>query len=268
MASKKLGISTIDLNIKFKDKKESKDYARSLIEHIRYICDKKANDGWSTQAMICISNTRGGTCYQYHERNGKPGRPKRVKRFSEFDLKYYNGNMNVDWHMHILIVSKPSYAFMNEIKKYIDKNWKGAGINNQNIDNIVYIKSANINIAEYFIDQCDEILLCNCNKTNEDIIPKGYSLKDLYNSYMNKLTANVYCRKYIISNNWEEKEKIDSIYYNIKNFYYSITEEQDSRREKAYMKQEQMDRIKANSKHINNKVQNVSRVKDEECYSL
>ena len=46
--------------------------------------------------------------------------------------------------------------------------------------------------AEYFINQADEILFCNYNSNG--IVPKGYSLKDLYNTYMKCKTALRYAR--------------------------------------------------------------------------
>lgn len=56
MAKKRLGISSFDLQIKFKDKYEAYKYAKRLIEHIRYVCKVKAKNGWSAEAMVCISN--------------------------------------------------------------------------------------------------------------------------------------------------------------------------------------------------------------------
>jgi|GEM_PF-6287494 len=268
MASKKLGISSFDLDMKFKDINEARRYAKRLIEHIRYMCNKNANKGWSAQAMVCISNVIGSSSYKYNEKNGKVGRPKKVRKYSDYNLKYYNGNMNVDWHMHILLVSKPDYAFREDIKNYIDKNWLNI-VDNESERKAVYKKSANINKAEYFIDQCEEVLFCNYNNTNEEMIPKGYSLKDLYNAYIKKLSAMVYCGKYIKSNNWAEKEKIDNRYNDIKDFYYSITKDKDKIINDEYMFEAKLNIIRANSKSNNdNKVQNIRRVREEEMSAL
>lgn len=274
MAKKKLGISSFDLNKQFKDRKEALSHAKRLREYIRYICKKNANKGWSAQAMICISNTRGNTLFQYYEHNGRQGRPRKIKSFSNFDLKYYNGDMNVDWHMHILLVSKPSYAFREEIKKYIDKNWQDIKDNDDTFDysklnqkRRVYKKNTNINKAEYFIDQSDDIFFCNYNFTNEPLIPKGYTLKDLYSTYMKSRTAYQYCGKYIKSNNWAEKEKIDNDYNRIKDFYYKITEVQDKKGIDIFMKQARIKKIIENKESINNKVQNISSIRIvEEAY--
>ena len=117
MSKSKLGISSFDLNMRFKDKEEAIRYAKRLKEFIRYICKKKANNGWSAEAMICVSNKKGNSTMLYYEHNGKVGRPRKVMD------KYYsvNEDINVEWHLHILLVSKPMYAFREEIKKYIDK---------------------------------------------------------------------------------------------------------------------------------------------------
>ena len=118
MSKSKLGISSFDLNVKFKDRDEAYKYAKRLREFIRYICKKNANKGWSVEAMICISNTKGNSSYVYYKHNGKVGRPSKVKEITPFKEE----NLDVNWHLHILLVSKPLYAFRDEIKKYIDKN--------------------------------------------------------------------------------------------------------------------------------------------------
>ncbi|HOO68129.1 MAG TPA: hypothetical protein PLC53_02040 [Bacilli bacterium] len=115
MANKKLGISTFELNMQFKDENEANKYAKRLKEYIRYICEKKVESGLYAQATICISNIKGNSCFQYYEHNGKRGRPPKNKRF------YNNDNQSIDWHMHILLVSNPDYAFREVIKNYIDK---------------------------------------------------------------------------------------------------------------------------------------------------
>lgn len=274
MAKKKLGISSFDLNKQFKDRNEAYTYAKRLREHIRGMCKKNANKGWSAQAMICISNTRGNTLYQYYEQTGKPGRPRKVKDFSNFNLKYYNGNMNVDWHFHILLVSKPNYAFRDEIKRYIDRNWKDIKDNDDMFDykstsskRRVYKKNTNINKTEYFIDQSDDILFCNYNYTNDILIPRDFTLKKLHSAYMKSRTSFKYCGKYIKSNNWAEKEEIENNYNRIKDFYYKITEEQDRKEMDMFMKRARINKIIENKERINNNLQNISRPRVVE-YSL
>lgn len=41
MSKNKLGIPCFDIDIKLKNKKEARKYAKRLIEKIRYICNKK-----------------------------------------------------------------------------------------------------------------------------------------------------------------------------------------------------------------------------------
>ena len=43
MSKSKLGISSFDLNMRFKDKEEAIKYAKRLKEFIRYTCKKKEN---------------------------------------------------------------------------------------------------------------------------------------------------------------------------------------------------------------------------------
>lgn len=45
MSKSKLGISSFDLNMRFKDKDEAIKYAKRLKEFIRYTCKKKADKG-------------------------------------------------------------------------------------------------------------------------------------------------------------------------------------------------------------------------------
>lgn len=248
MAKSKLGMSSFDIDIKFKDKDEARRYAKRLIEKIRYICKKK---NWSATAMVCISNTEGNSTYVHYEHTGKVGRPKKVK-----EIHSYKSNIEVDWHLHILLVSKPSYAFREEIKNYIDKNWYG-GMKYKDFDDTklygkkTYKKNTNIKKAEYFINQADEILFCNYNSNG--IVPKGYSLKDLYNTYMKCKTALRYAK----STGNEKRLALEDKYRDIMNFYFNITKEQDKKMVDKFMKEAQLIKIQDNYdlREKNNKVQ-------------
>ena len=248
MAKSKLGMSSFDIDIKFKDKDEARRYAKRLIEKIRYICKKK---NWSATAMVCISNTEGNSTYVHYEHTGKVGRPKKVK-----EIHPYKSNIEVDWHLHILLVSKPSYAFREEIKSYIDKNWYG-GMKSKDFDvtklydKKTYKKNTNIKKAEYFINQSDEILFCNYNSNG--IVPKGYSLKDLYNTYMKCKTALRYAK----STSNEKRLALEDKYRDIMNFYFNITKEQDKKMVDKFMKEAQLIKIQDNYdlREKNNKVQ-------------
>lgn len=248
MAKSKLGMSSFDIDIKFKDKDEARRYAKRLIEKIRYICKKK---NWSATAMVCISNTEGNSTYVHYEHTGKVGRPKKVK-----EIHPYKSNIEVDWHLHILLVSKPSYAFREEIKNYIDKNWYG-GMKYKDFDvtklydKKTYKKNTNIKKAEYFINQADEILFCNYNSNG--IVPKGYSLKDLYNTYMKCKTALGYAK----STGNEKRLALEDKYRDIMNFYFNITKEQDKKMVDKFMKEAQLIKIQDNYdlRKKNNKVQ-------------
>ena len=248
MAKSKLGMSSFDIDIKFKDKDEARRYAKRLIEKIRYICKKK---NWSATAMVCISNTEGNSTYVHYEHTGKVGRPKKEK-----EIHPYKSNIEVDWHLHILLVSKPSYAFREEIKNYIDKNWYG-GMKYKDFDvtklydKKTYKKNTNIKKAEYFINQADEILFCNYNSNG--IVPKGYSLKDLYNTYMKCKTALRYAK----STGNEKRLALEDKYRDIMNFYFNITKEQDKKMVDKFMKEAQLIKIQDNYdlREKNNKVQ-------------
>lgn len=265
MAKSKLGMSSFDIDIKFKDKEEARRYAKRLIEKIRYVCNKKE---WSATAMVCISNTEGNSTYIHYEHNNKVGRPRKIK-----EIYPHKSNIEVDWHLHILLVSKPSYAFREEIKKYIDKCWYGGKKkNNFDIsklyDKKTYKKNTNINKAEYFIKQAEEILFCTYNKGNEIVIPKGYSLKDLNNAYMKMMTARRYAKTY----GNEKRLALEDNYYKITEFYWNITKEQDKKIIDKYMKEVQLIKIAENYERIEkrNKVQenySLRREKEEE-YSI
>ena len=239
MAKKRLGISSFDLQIKFKDKDEAYKYAKRLIEHIRYVCKIKGKDGWSAEAMVCISNIKGNSCFVRYEHNGKRGRPRKIK-------EYYSNKVNVDWHIHILLVSMPMYAFRDEIKNYIDNRW---GVR---IDKNTYKKNTNIRKAEYFIDQADKLLFCNCNNTGEERIPKGYSLKDLYNAYMKMMTA----KNYNAIENIDKRLEAEDKYYNILKFYWNLSKKEDKKMVDKFIEKVKKDKISAEYERLrNNKVQ-------------
>ena len=201
--------------------------------------------------MVCISNTEGNSTYVHYEHTGKVGRPKKVK-----EIHPYKSNIEVDWHLHILLVSKPSYAFREEIKNYIDKNWYG-GMKYKDFDvtklydKKTYKKNTNIKKAEYFINQADEILFCNYNSNG--IVPIGYSLKDLYNTYMKCKTALRYAK----STGNEKRLALEDKYRDIMNFYFNITKEQDKKMVDKFMKKVQLIKIQDNYdlRKKNNKVQ-------------
>ena len=213
MSKSKLGISSFDLNVKFKDRDEAYKYAKRLKEFIRYMCKKNANKGWSAGAMICVSNIKGNSSYVYYKHNGKVGRPSKVR-----EKHLFENNIEVKWHLHILLVSKPLYAFRDEIKKK----------------------------AEYFINQANDILFCNYNYSNDIVIPKGYSLKDLYNAYMNSRTALIYHRKMTTN----KRLALDEKYDNIVRFYLNLTKEQDNKMVDKFMKEMQLIKIAENYERI------------------
>lgn len=149
------------------------------------------------------------------------------------------------------------YAFREEIKKYIDKNWNEVKVEKEKFDykkikdkSKIYKKDTNINKAEYFIDQADEVLFCNYMSV--EIIPDGYSLRDLYFAYIKMMTARMYNRT--IGN--DKRLRLEDNYYKIKNFYWKLTEEQDKKVVDKFIKQVQLDKIARNYERMkNNKVQ-------------
>ncbi|MCI8588084.1 MAG: hypothetical protein HFG40_00340 [Bacilli bacterium] len=89
---------------------------------------------------------------------------------------------------------------------------------------------------------------------SKDLIPKGYSLKDLYKAYMKSRTALVYCGKYMKSGKWQQKEKIDNNYNKVLEFYYQLSEREDKKDMTKFMKKIRFEKIAVND----NKVQNIS----------
>lgn len=250
MAKSKLGMSSFDIDIKFKDKEEARRYAKRVLEKIRYICKKK---NWSATAMVCISNTKGNSTYIHYEHTGKVGHPKKVK-----ELHPHKSNTEVGWHLHIIMASKPYHSFRDELKAYFDKNWLGWK-KNANIDITklygkgTYKKNTNIKKAEYFINQAEETLFCTCNSKDEIVIPKGYTLKDLHNAYINMMTARRYAKTY----GNEKRLALEEEYYKITDFYWNITKEQDKKLVDKFMKEAQLIKIQDNYdlRDKNNKVQ-------------
>ena len=105
-----------------------------------------------------------------------------------------------------------------------------------------YKKNTNIKKAEYFINQEDETLFCTCNSKDEIVIPKGYTLKDLHNAYINMMTA----RRYAKSTGNKKRLALEEEYYMIADFYWNITKEQDKKMVDKFMKQAQLIKIQDN----------------------
>lgn len=174
----------MEINKKFKDKDEAYKYARRLQQFIYDPCNLNKDKGYIAQAMIVVSGTKGKLSKLRYVNNGNVGRPKAVLEINSLADKFYSGRYKTDWHLHILIVSRPSVAFRNKIKKYIDKNWFRLE-NRYNLEDIdiskkVYKKYSNINIAQYYIDQSSERLFCDCSKGE-----LKYNLEDYYRAYLN-----------------------------------------------------------------------------------
>lgn len=246
MAKKKLGMASIEVNKKFKDANEAFKYAKRLNSFIRYTCRKNANKGWRAQSLIVVSNTKKDISQLKYDISGKRGRPRKRLDINEISAyRWYKGDYKTDYHLHILLVSKPSYAFRNVVKEYIDKNWIDIpnaiekmpfDINNKK----VYKKNCNIKIADYFISQSEEILFCNCNFGEEEKLE--YSLKEYYREYLKVDSAKrrLY-RKHRDNPMSEEKyskalESIEYKFNKIEKDYLDITKEQDDKDNEQFMK--------------------------------
>lgn len=250
MAKSKLGMSSFDIDIKFKNRDEAYKYAKRFIQKVNETCKKK---NWSATAMVCISNTEGNSTYVHYEHTGKVGRPRKVK-----EVHPHKSNVEVGWHLHIIVASKPCYAFREELKKYFDKNWLGwKKVTDIDITKLygkgTFKKNTNIKKAEYFMNQEDEALFCTCNSKEEIVIPKGHTLKDLHNAYINMMTARRYAKTY----GNEKRLSLEEEYYKIADFYWNITKEQDKKMVDKFMKQAQLIKIQDNYdlREKNNKVQ-------------
>lgn len=273
MAKKKIGIGTIEINKKFVDFDEASKYAKRLRSFISYTCKK---NNYQASVMTVVSNLKKEVSKSKYIHNGKRGRPKRELVINEMVANnWYKGNYHTDWHIHILIVSKPSFTLRNLIKDYVDKNWcEISNIYEKEKFDIsmlgkkkVYKKTCNIKIADYFIDQSAEIRFVNCNCSKEKDF--DYSLKDYYREYMKSYSNKIkLINKQRLKPMSEEKylkklEKIESPFKIIEDYFYSITKEQEEKEQKEYMEKVRLYKISENY----NKVQNISiRDRFEETY--
>ncbi len=256
MAKKKLGMGTVEINKKFKDMEEAEKYAKRLISHIRYVCKKNANKGWYAQAFVVSSNLKKDVSTLRYEITGERGRPKKVHDINNVIANgWYKGNYTTDWHLHILLLSKPSYMFRNEIKAYIDKNWidipkayETEPFDLKKVDSKnVYKKTCNIFTADYFIKQSEQRWFCDCNNGNEE--PLKYNLKQYYNEYLKADSGKRrLCREHILKqfdeNEYLEKErKIMSKFNEIQEYFLNITKEQDEKDKKEFMNKVRINKI-------------------------
>lgn len=265
MAKKKIGIGTIEINKKFINQEEASRYAKRLRQYISYICKKKK---YQASVITVVSNIKKEVSTSRYIHTGKRGRPEKELVINDkIANEWYKGNYTTDWHIHILIVSSPSYALRNHIKDYIDKNWSNIPriYDKEDFDiskldkKKVYKKTCNIKMADYFIDQSSEIRFLNCNySVNKDF---DYSLKDYYKEYMKlysnrKRLYNKQCLNPMNENKFlKQLEKIESKFKLVEEYFYSITKEQEIENQKEYMKNRQFNSILNNC----NKVQNISR---------
>lgn len=240
MAKAKLGIGQMEINKKFESFEEAYSYAKNLKQFIYDVCKTKADKGWMAQAMIVVSETKRDAsrlkCID--------GKYKLVYNNEVID-KVYKGAFKTDWHLHILVVSRPCVAFRMAIKKYVDKNWikveKIYDYEDFDVEDFkkkVYKKYCNINMAKYFIEQSTARLFCNYNFGDGEGIK--YSLKEYFKEYMQleDKRRKAY-RKYL--RHWSEERllkdlaKAESKFKEIEDYYYSLSESKDKEMVKEFL---------------------------------
>ena len=256
MSKKKLGIGTVDINKKFKDKEEAMRYAKRLKQFIDDLCKRK---GWQASAIIGISRLKKEVSSINYEISGKRGRPKKIVEINKVIANgWYKGDYYVDWHLHIIIVSKPSYAMRNAIKAYIDKNWKNIEnehkVKDFDLEDLgkkeVYKKKCNVKMADYFIWQSEEVKFCHCNYSGEEDLK--YSLKQYYYEYLKMNSARL---KLVKENKdkpmSEEKylkrlDKIESKFLDIMNYFLELSKKDDEKMRDEFMEQVRFNKIAEN----------------------
>lgn len=276
MAKKKLGIGTIDINKKFKDEEEAIKYARNLQQDIRYMSKTRK---WQVSAVIGISRLAKNVSTIDYEITGKKGRPrKKVNINNNEAYGWYNGKYMVDWHIHIVIVSMPSYAARNSIKDYIDKNWTNIGnaheVSKFDLNKInkgkIYKKKCNVKMSDYIIEQSERVLFCNYNYSGEKDLK--YTLKQYYYGYLKMKSAKTrLVRKHIKKPLSEEEylkriEKIDNDFLKIENYFLEFSKDEDEKMQKQYLENvkrqkiiERYEELDLKKQLENNKVQNLRR---------
>lgn len=132
MSNKKIKMSRIDINHKFDDFEQAEDHAKKLKSFIVTFCK---NRKYKCEAIIGISNIMGKvTNDYYYEKTGKVGKPKIIRDVITDDDKILKkkgklgysgplGNVYVDYHLHVLLISYPGETVRLAIKSYINKNW-------------------------------------------------------------------------------------------------------------------------------------------------
>ncbi len=253
MAKAKLGIGQMEINKKFESFEEAYKYAKNLKQFIYDICKRKANKGWMAQALIVVSETKRDVS-RLKCINGKY---ELVYNDVVID-KVYKGIYKTDWHIHILVVSKPCESFRKAIKNYVDKNWIRVDniydyedFNEEDFKKKVYRKYCNINMAKYFIEQSSARLFCNYNFGNEESIK--YSLNDYFKEYMKledkrKMAYRKYLRHWSEERLLKDLEKAESKFKEIEDYYYSLTEKEDKEMVKEFLEAVNDRKLKKNVK--------------------
>lgn len=277
--NKILGFSSIEVNKKFASEEEAYKYAKKLKSFIDYKCKKNANKGWYAQAMIVASNIKKEVSLLKNINNGKKGRPRKELVINDYMANgWYKGDYKVDWHLHIILLSKPKSAFSDAIKSYIDKNW----INISNIDDKekiinqkkVYKKNCNIKLMNYFINQSSKRIFCNFNYGEEEKLK--YSLKQYFNEYVRLDSAKLKLIKDNIKKPMSEEKylkrlnKIEERFNDIFNYFYAISNKDNKKMQEDFMQKIMYSKISNNYENVENniKVQSISRRRNEEEVSF
>ena len=252
MSKRRLGFTKLEVNKKFNSKKQAIDYAKRLQTYITTTCDKK---NWVAQAIIGISHINSDYVLDVHyERTGKRGKPRKMMSLlNENDIitvnkkrltnKEFYGSKYTDWHIHVLLVSKPCETFRKNIRTYIKNNWNEVeDLYNSKIDlekilrlqdkGITYSKESNIGYLDYIVKQSEIVYFLNKGK---DIIPKEYSLKQLYLEAMKVSTE-----KHYLTDKWNIKKERKKLTKNLthQELYYNwLSEKHNKKLQNKYLEE-------------------------------
>jgi len=234
---RKMDFWTIEISTKFKDKEKVSRLQKALIDKFNYECKK--NKDYMAQVIIGISNIN--TKYVngvYNERLKTGGRPRKIKDMIKEDnmTKLVYGNLNTEWHIHILALTCPSETLARIIKKYVDKNW--------NVD-VSYKKfkynkecDIDINMLFYIAKQSDTIMYYG----NTDKRFK-YTFKRMYEEWVIKYTNLKFDKRYNTDEKYHNKK--DKKYNDMIDYFNNYCDNEiKEKREKAYKEKVKNKKIK------------------------
>ena len=224
---RKMDFWTLEIATKFKNKKDTVKLQKNIIDKFIYECG--VHKDYKAQVICGVSNINGKYVRGiYNKQTGTSGRPKKVKDIMEETdfTKMMFGTLNVDWHIHLLVLSSPSETLAQIIKKYVDKNLKVGVTYKKFIDEDK--NDIDIEMLFYIAKQSDNVLFYGSGDKRFE-----YSFRQMYEAMIKQYSNLLFDKRYLMEEDY--REKADRKYNEmLKYFSQFYSEEVKKKKEQEY----------------------------------